>query len=307
MATFRLGTFNVENLFARYKFEKGEKPFADDAGFTINDLAFDIFDETEKKITAQAIREVNADVLCLQEVESLPVLDRFKGRYLQGMHERYDYRLLVDGNDPRAIDVAVMARKPIRAIRSHRHERSEAHPTQPLFSRDLLEVDVDLGENRTFTVFVNHFKSMMEGRAQTRDRRLEQTRRVANVLRARYGDCSTGNFAVVGDFNDYFDSEESSSLGSLIGPHSELKLVNIVANLPEKERWTHFFARKHEYKQLDYILLPQSLGDLTPSIMRRGQPLRAGDFHQFPDVGENDPKASDHCPVLVDVPVDRLV
>jgi endonuclease/exonuclease/phosphatase family metal-dependent hydrolase len=306
MATFRLATFNVENLFARYRFEQGAKPYRDDAGFTINDVAFDIFDETDKKLTAQAIREVNADVLCMQEVESLPVLDRFKARYLSSMSKRYDYRLLVDGNDPRAIDVAVMARRPIEAIRSHRHERSAAHPTQPLFSRDLLEVDVDLGQGRTFTVFVNHFKSMMEGRAQTRERRLEQAQRVAKVLRDRYGDCSTGNFAVVGDFNDYFDSESASSLGPLVGPHSELALVNVVQNLPEPERWTHFYPRGHQYKQLDYILLPRSLGDLVPGIMRRGQPLRAGDYHQFPDVGEDNPKASDHCPVMVDVPVERL-
>jgi len=44
-------------------------------------LAYRIYDEESKKITAKAIREVKADVICLQEVESLPVLDRFNAYY----------------------------------------------------------------------------------------------------------------------------------------------------------------------------------------------------------------------------------
>ncbi len=71
-------------------------------------------------------------------------------------------------------------------------------------------------------------------------------------------------------------------------------------------QWTHFYSGGHEYRQLDYILLPESLGNLEPAIMRRGLPYRAGDFDQLPDVGEDNPKASDHCPVYVDIPVERL-
>ncbi len=40
--------------------------------------------------------------------------------------------------------------------------------------------------------------------------------------------------------------------------------------------------------------------------MRRGMPYRAGDFEQFPGIGEDNPKASDHCPVFVDIPVAKL-
>ncbi len=69
------------------------QPTGDD-GFTINDLAFRIHDEESKKITAKAIRAVNADVICLQEVESLPVLDRFNSYYLGGM--KYAHRAVID-------------------------------------------------------------------------------------------------------------------------------------------------------------------------------------------------------------------
>jgi hypothetical protein len=96
-ARVRLATFNVENLFARYRFKQSFDPRAHD-GFTINDLAFDVCDEPAKRITAEVIRAVDADVLALQEVESLPVLDRFVARYLPRLGSRH--RLLLDGNAP---------------------------------------------------------------------------------------------------------------------------------------------------------------------------------------------------------------
>jgi len=61
----RLATFKCGNLFARYKFKHNFDPTQPD-GFTINNLAFDIYDETEKQVTGQAIREVDADVIALQ-------------------------------------------------------------------------------------------------------------------------------------------------------------------------------------------------------------------------------------------------
>lgn len=85
MPNLRLSTFNAENLFARYRFKNSIQPTAD-PGFTINITAFRIHDEEAKKITAKAIRAADADVICLQEVESLPVLDRFNSFHLGG-HE----------------------------------------------------------------------------------------------------------------------------------------------------------------------------------------------------------------------------
>ena len=61
----RIVTFNVENLFARYRFHQNIDPLALD-GFTINELAFDIYDETSKRLTAAAIKAVDADIIALQ-------------------------------------------------------------------------------------------------------------------------------------------------------------------------------------------------------------------------------------------------
>jgi hypothetical protein len=107
----------------------------------LNDLAFDIYDDTEKRITAWAVREVKADILCLQEVENHHVLERFNSAWPGGMG--YKYRILIDAHDPRLIDVAVLSRYPFTYINTHRDARNAAN-TSWLFSRDCLEGDIDI-------------------------------------------------------------------------------------------------------------------------------------------------------------------
>jgi endonuclease/exonuclease/phosphatase family metal-dependent hydrolase len=293
----RLATFNCENLFARYKFKSNFDPSGAD-GFTINDLAFDIYDETEKQITAQAIREVNADVIALQEIESLPVLDRFNSKYLGGM--RYRHNVLIDSHDPRGIDVALLSRYPITNIRSYRQERNKNN-TGLLFSRDCLECHLDI-DGKELVIFINHFKSMIGGRNETKAKRVEQAKRVAKIISDRWESVSyQGNYVVLGDFNDY--PESNTSLDSLLTHHG---LVNIVDRLAEDERWTHFYASGNQYHQLDYLLLSPSLANSNPSapeVMRKGLPYRAERYtgDRFPNVGEDNPKASDHAPLFMDI------
>ncbi len=307
---FRLTTFNVENLFARYRFRRNFDPVGAD-GFTINNLAFDVQDETAKRLTAKAIKKTDADIVCLQEVESLPVLDRFNSRYLGG--RGYRHRMVIDGNDPRAIDVAVLSRFPIASVTSYRQERNAAN-TATLFSRDCLEVEIAIpvdaaGASKPFRVYVNHFKSLIGGRDNTKARREEQAGRVADIVDAQWAPNYQGNFAVLGDFNDFVDAQ--TSLTRLV-QHPDLVDVLISSNLPNNDQWTHYWAGGDEYRQLDYLLLPRPLYDAAgqpqPAIMREGMPFRADRYQgpRFDDVGESEPKASDHAPLSIDIPTAAL-
>jgi endonuclease/exonuclease/phosphatase family metal-dependent hydrolase len=294
--SIRIATFNVENLFARYRFAEGFDPDGDD-GFTVNNLAFEIYNDDLKRVTAKAIKEVDADVLCLQEVENIHVLERFNSNYLGGM--RYRHRLLIDSHDPRFIDVAVLSRYPFRSINTHRDQRNAANTTW-LFSRDCLEADVAVN-GHTLSLYVNHLKSMMDGRAETHARRLEQAQAVANIVNARWAPGFAGNFVVLGDMNDYEDAQ--TSLTPLL---THAHLVNVVRRLPAADQWTHYWAGGNEYRQLDYLLLSQALANHnpgTPGVMRKGLPHRATQYTgpRFPEVGEDDPKASDHAPVSMDI------
>jgi predicted extracellular nuclease len=297
----RIATFNAENLFARYRFRENINPMTVD-GFTRNDLAFDINDETSKQITAEAIIEMKADIVALQEVESLPVVDRFNSQYLAKM--KYKHRIVVDSFDPRGIDVAILSRAPIENIKTHRSERNREN-TGFLFSRDCLEVEIRQ-DGKLLVLYVNHFKSMIgrsttDGRSETKARREEQAQRVAQIIDQRWAPNYKGNFVVLGDFNDYIDDD--TSLGALI---DHAGLANISSRIPEKDRWTHYWAGGNAYRQLDFILLSKELAennDNRPEIMRKGLPYRAELYtgKRFDHVGENHPKASDHCPIFVDL------
>jgi endonuclease/exonuclease/phosphatase family metal-dependent hydrolase len=295
----RVGTFNVENLFARYRFKQNLNPEGLD-GFSINDLAFDIYDETEKQITAQAIKEIDADILALQEVESLPLLDRFSSQYLASM--KYKHRIVVDSFDPRSIDVALLSRHPIVKVRSNRQERN-ANNTTWLFSRDCLEVELDVA-GKKLTLYVNHFKSMIRTRAETKARREAQVKRVAEIVDEQWrAQNYEGNFVVLGDFNDY--AGVGTSLTALLDGHQGL--VDVVAKrLPADEQWTHYYAGGGKYSQLDYLLVSKTLADANnsaPVIMRKGLPWRAEkyDGERYGTVGHDNPKASDHCPLAIDL------
>jgi predicted extracellular nuclease len=309
--TLRIATFNAENLFARYNFEKGEPPVHPD-GFTIDKTAFKINSAAEKQLTAKAIADVGADVICLQEIESLGVLDRFVTDFLP--KNGYDHRILVDSHDPRQIDVAILSKHPLTSIRSHRQEMSNRRKGKPLFSRDCLEVGVapTTAPGKGLLLYVNHLKSMLvkgakDGRAKTRDQRIEQAERVAQIVDERWQDVAyDGSFAVVGDMNDYIDPV--TSLTALV-QHKGLE--NVVARRPKADQWTHFYDKGKEYRQLDYILLSKALderaGKPTPGIYRKGVSTAAAQYQgpRLPGVTKKE-AASDHCPVYVDIPLAAL-
>jgi endonuclease/exonuclease/phosphatase family metal-dependent hydrolase len=311
MPTVRIGTFNCENLFARYNFNSNVDPAkAVKNGFEINMTKFSILSETEKKLTAKAITALDADVLALQEVENLDVLKRFRNDRLKNL--KYTYAMLVDGNDPRKIDVALLSRLPIVAVRSYQHLREG---NSYLFSRDCLVADVQ-ANGKTLTLFVNHFKSMLDknnpsqGRKNTRAKRVKQAAEVKKIVAARFGaNAGSAVWAVVGDFNDYLGQGQGTTSGiTELVTWSEV--ANVIDRLPVGERWTHFFegaaAGEPRVRQLDYILLSSSLEQANqaavPIVERRGLSTKATEAagSRFPGVTAKS-VASDHCPVAIDI------
>ncbi|OPY03021.1 MAG: hypothetical protein A4E60_00586 [Syntrophorhabdus sp. PtaB.Bin047] len=180
MFSVKIATFNAENPFARFQFKRNvkiEKVIQD--GWNINSVYFSIFNEKEKSITGETIKALDADVTALQEVENLDTLRKFRTDYLGG-RKSYPYTLVVDGNDPRRIDVAVMSRYPLGNVQTHADVWS-TELNSYLFSRDCLVVDIQLPGNNPITLFVNHLKSMLDkddagnGRRNTRHKREVQS------------------------------------------------------------------------------------------------------------------------------------
>ena len=323
MATsFTVGTFNVENLFTRYKFRGKRVKYVQGGktrykyveytpaelskvvkgGVRIETKMFSRIFGTHRGLTAAAIKAVKADVLGLQEVESLDTLKLFNSGNLKGK-ARYKYPFVIDGNDPRFIDVGVLSRLPIDFVRTHQYTRKGR---SYLFSRDCLEVHIRVGR-KTVPIFVNHLKSMIGGRAQTKARRASQCAGILAILKERFGkNFGQSDFVVLGDMNDYMEPGRQSESGIRDLLKSD-QMENVVDRLPEAERWTHFYSRSKEYRQLDYILVSKSLAERNPSarpvIERRGMPRRAEKVKKFFKDVKGKQKASDHCPVAITLEV----
>lgn len=185
-----------------------------------------------------------------------------------------------------------------------------------VFSRDCLVADVELPGGMTLTLFVNYLKSMLDrkdpknGRRNTRRKREIQSQRVREIVTSRFGpQAGSHPFIILGDFNDYMESDLQGDPG-ITDLLEWNQVVNVVDRLPEEDRWTHFFKGNSDvpaaYRQLDYLLLSRSLADSntqSPYIERRGMPKRAKKYtgERFSGVGKDKPKASDHCPLVMEL------
>lgn len=355
----RIATFNVENLLRRMVAERDRN-----TGAWIPDPAVGLYDhpneqegrlierslqialqDDQRQMTAQAIRDTDADVVCLQEVDDLRALRYFHDRYLRrAIEEPYEEFALLQGNDGRGIDVGVMARRgyPIK-VKSHAAltyrdlalynddlRRWGAVEDDRIFKRDCLEVEIEVGD-RVLDVFVCHLKSMGGDRDRTMAVRRAEARAIRRIVERKYGpDVRHANWLICGDFNDYREKirvrrgpdgkpewsvEPAASTG--IDPFfADRFAVNLVERLPWEERWTHWYGEGRELSQLDYILASPGLASANakakPEIVRRGLPYRVPcrprnpdgtPFERYPRVGFDRPKASDHCPVVVELDI----
>jgi endonuclease/exonuclease/phosphatase family metal-dependent hydrolase len=307
MAKLRVATFNVENLFARWKFDENVDPVtANERGWIVEEMNFEELGEDSKALTGKAIKEVNADVVAVQEVEGVDTLKKFRTKFLGGL-SAYPYVAGIDGNDERLIDVAVLSKRPITRVRSYQDLRDTNGSGAELFSRDCLEVDVDV-DGTTVTLFVNHLKSMIKTRKETQEKRERQAAGVKKIIENRFGsNPGNENFIVLGDLNDYLETDGQGESG-IKGLVEWDQVENVIARRDAEDRWTHYWSKDDNYKQLDYLLLSKSLAEASggkPDIMRKGTPKRATKYNgeRFEGVGENKPKASDHCPVVMEVEV----
>ena len=313
MAKIRVATFNCENLFARFKFRSNVDPDkAKSDGWMVDKTKFDRFSGEERKLTAGVIRATKADVIALQEVENIQVLRKFRSKFLGGP-KKYPYVLVIDGNDPRQIDVGVISKYPLQNIDTHVNALKKG---KYVFSRDCLECDVIVSNTKKIRLFVNHFKSMMDtkskcnGRQATRKRRIEQILKVKQIIN---GKKNLKDFVILGDFNDYRenDTQGKSAIRSFV---NWSKIYDPASVMTNDQRWTHYWKGKKscgivdKYTQLDYILLSKSLAkknsSVLPEIVRIGMTTKAKKYPgpRLKGITSKN-KASDHAAVVMELTV----
>jgi endonuclease/exonuclease/phosphatase family metal-dependent hydrolase len=188
-----VGAYNLLNLF-----DDHDDPYR-------NDEATPAKPRAELERLAQSIRQLNADVLAVEEVESRDYLERFINVFLADMG--YEHVVLMEGNDMRGIDVGVVSRIPVGEVRSNRHVRFPGKDGAPSrFQRDVLEVTLEPPAAQPFAVWVVHLKSNSGGREEAEPIRLPEAQHIRNMLDAELGEDPNARIIVTGDFNDTWDS-----------------------------------------------------------------------------------------------------
>jgi endonuclease/exonuclease/phosphatase family metal-dependent hydrolase len=364
----RIATFNVENLAARNSYGPVERPETAPAlslfdfpeaetRDTVQASVAVAVEDDKRELTGLAIAETRADILALQEIDNLGVLQAFFANYVHRVSDTtYGHFKLVNGNDPRGIDVAFAARRDlvdsscVKARSYHETTFGELGLHTPaleargigadalVFNRDCLEVTLDLGE-ADLTMFLCHFKAKSyrkDGSETTLDIREAEAKAVRRIVENRFGEAwCDANWIVAGDLNDLRSRilPGGAVAGCTATPIDVLFDdfgFNVMDALPEAERWTYFHRDKsnpeagvqEEHVQLDYLLLSPALAAANPKphveVLRRGLPYRvpldpavpdrsiaylSSRNDRYPRVGWDRPKASDHCPVVVELEI----
>ncbi|MFI9253350.1 endonuclease/exonuclease/phosphatase family protein [Streptomyces sp. NPDC053069] len=253
------------------------------------ELGQDDLDMVAVKNTGRVVTEVDADVLLVPEVEDRLTLERFNQHVLGLGRQPYPFGLLIDGNDPRGIDIGILSRLPITSVRPHLFDPDPADPTKPLFSRDCPEYEIQL-DGESLVILGNHLKSKFNDDPELR---LAQAERVAEIYRAALK--RTPNVVVAGDLNDFPDSKP---VEALLGADPPLRDVMSHPSY-QGDPGTHGTCHSKRDK-LDYILLPP---DLWSKVQKVGLETRGIFAHpnHFDSVKSKTDEASDHAALYVDL------
>lgn len=277
-------------------------------------------DETATRMTARVISDVAADVLCVVEAESRPSLVRFNAELLAN---QYAHRMLVDGNDPRGIDVGLYcgAGIDVRWVRSNvDFPDPKFTDGRSLFSRDCPVYHLRLTSGVDLFLLLNHLKSQSFSSGNPdplRTRQSNAVREVYDQLRADGAEF----VAVLGDFNkgpDKTDPTKHPTLEKLFEPSSGLvdayghpQFSGLFGDKDTAHERPGSFQSCSLDNRLDYILLsPELAAKVTDGgVFRRGlwgppkniKPPKLWSI--YPEITASKHAASDHAAVWVDLDI----
>ncbi|MFZ7093670.1 endonuclease/exonuclease/phosphatase family protein [Primorskyibacter sp. 2E233] len=289
----RIASLNMQNM--RLLSDGGPHLFGARDRDDTEDAALDAED---RRLTAELLARTGADVVAMQEVFDQKSLDFFHDRHLVPLGMEYPFRLCLPGNDGRGLDLAVMARRPWDSAQSHAglspeelgQEAPEGiDPALPIFRRDCLEVR--FGD---LSLFVVHFKAPYPDAAKAWEVRRLEAQAVAHLV-GQAGPL----WLVAGDLNEPDGQERAVAPLEALG-------VNLLARLPDVERWTYFDPHARRYHGPDGLIASPALAarypDVLPEVLRCGLGRETARYHgpRLAGTGWHRPHASDHAAVVAE-------
>ena len=265
------------------------------------ELKVEEVNEVATRNTAHVINDINADVLGVIEAENRPSLVRFSKNVIgTSGGTPYAHIMLIDGNDERGIDVAMLTRAgyDIVSIESH---VDDADAQGRIFSRDCAQFEIKTPQGNTVFVLMNHLKSKGFGtQADSNTKRKRQAKRVKEIYQAVRANHEF--VAVLGDLNDTPDSDP---LAPLIA-ETDLKDISEHAQFDDGGR-PGTYANGTASNKIDYVLLSPALFARATQggIFRMG--VWGGThgtlFPHYPEMTKASEAASDHAAIWAEINV----
>lgn len=158
---------------------------------------------TKRKTIGAALKSLDADIVVLAEVENLAILDDLNQSELGGA---YANRTLIEGNDPRGIDIGVLAKSAPDSVVSHKDDvfvLAGTNGPQYHFARDCLELHFTVNQREIVLLGV-HLKA--KSPTDDKDKRLAEGQHVRKIADELHAKSPGAGILVLGDFNDTPDS-----------------------------------------------------------------------------------------------------
>lgn len=288
--------FNMLNLFER------DFSLTDKNGMEGKDQKT----EEQREGLARVIRTSDPDIMTWVEVENQKAAQLFSDKYLDGKYQVY----LIDGNDGRGIDVAVLVKKDLPFEVEYRTMKDlyEGDPSQgeKVYSRDLpiavfrpLEAGKAMAPQ--FVLMSTHFKSQRgdDGSFSKREQQARATAEVEKNLRMELGE--NVPIMLVGDYNNEVSSSPEFEAIRQVGFKDAFDLSP--SPIPKDRRGTHYYFPKDgppEFNQLDGFLIsgrgPFQVvsASILPHLDSSGRPLPAPRSYK-----ERETRPSDHLAIEV--------
>ena len=262
--TLKIATYNVENLFDLQKSGHEYKEFIPYSYSKWNKKNYTI----KLKNIAKVIKDIDADIIALQEIESLQALKDL--RYIlkrKGLY--YKYYAIANLKET-TVKVALLSKIPF--VYTH-----EIAVQSSYRYRNILEAKLKLKNGEDLFILVNHWKS----KSGPESMRLIS----AKALKKRVKELGYDkNIIALGDFNSHYeeyktfkrkrrlnDTNDITGINHILGTiyyQESVKNINRIEDgdfynlwydIPEEKRYTHTYKK---YKEaLDSILITKALLD----------------------------------------------
>jgi len=264
---------------------------------------------------AKAIRAIDADVLCLEEVESEAALVWFRDEFLADLG--YDHVASRDVGYYRGIEQSVLSRYPITGVTvwpeedlsdmaakktGDGWEKDGDAPTSFQRSPIMVDIEVPGADGRgardpyPLTVVVVHHKS-----GRYRRQRESEALQIVELLETRLEKEPELNLIVLGDFN-------AGPFDRSVKVYKDAGFVNAYEHRWQREGDTRDLFRTHESNRvIDYIMIhPNADTEIVENSFQVVGTLHPGDKYDWRKDTPPSGYAADHYPLVIDlVPVER--